>query len=398
MCQSKGSDGVSATAACLLRGLLAIVGLLIAATSTGGEVKGPLPEPGAAGGARPEEIRAAVARALPLLVRAGAVEYPRHRDCFSCHNQAMPAVALDLARRHGFPVEAETLRAIAEHTEADLATALEDYRKGKGQPGSVIRAGYALWTLDAAGWTPDETTAAVVHYLAAVLGRRDHWLAGSRRPPSESSDFTATALALRGLRAFGVSANSAAKPGNQQPLGEPSAIDAPRRVAIVQWLRQTQPRETEDRVFRLWALKLADGAPSDLEPAVADLLRLQRPDGGWSQLDGAYEPPKTNDAKGAAAPERSAALAHSSDAYATGSVLAALHLAGGVHTELSAYRRGLSFLVRSQREDGSWLVKSRSHPFQTYFESGFPHGPDQFISAAGSAWAVAALTLACPRP
>jgi hypothetical protein len=65
-------------------------------------------------------------------------------------------------------------------------------------------------------------------------------------------------------------------------------------------------------------------------------------------------------------------------------------------TDYPAYRRGLDFLIRCQRVDGSWFVKSRSRPFQTYFESGFPHGPDQFISAAASAWAVAALALACP--
>ena len=101
---------------------------------------------------RPETIRAAVVKALPLLVKASAVEYPKHRDCFSCHNQAVPAVALALARQRGFVVDAQTLRAIAEHTEADLNGAIDDYRKGKGQPGGVIRAGYALWTLEAAGW------------------------------------------------------------------------------------------------------------------------------------------------------------------------------------------------------------------------------------------------------
>ena len=44
-----------------------------------------------------KSIRGAVVRALPLLVKASAVEYPKHRDCFSCHNQAVPAVALGLA-------------------------------------------------------------------------------------------------------------------------------------------------------------------------------------------------------------------------------------------------------------------------------------------------------------
>ncbi len=60
--------------------------------------------------ARPELIRAAVNRALPLLVKASSVEYPLHRSCFSCHNQAVPAVALALARQRGFAVDPATLR------------------------------------------------------------------------------------------------------------------------------------------------------------------------------------------------------------------------------------------------------------------------------------------------
>jgi hypothetical protein len=339
----------------------------------------------------PEAIRAAVTRALPLLVKASAEEYPRHRDCFSCHNQALPAIALDWARRRGFAVEAETLRAIAEHTESDLGTAIEDYRQGKGQPGSVIRAGYALWALEAAGWAPDETTAAVAHYLAVVPGRGNHWAGKSNRPPSEASDFTATALALRGLHAFG-SAEKANRPdrvsGPSTPAGDPAA----RRSQALAWLRQTQPRETEERVFRLWGLKLAGAAPKDLETAVAELLRTQRSDGGWSQLD-PPEPAQRQSDK-----SRAAAHASASDAYATGSALVALHLAGGLPTDSPAYHHGLDFLIKTQRDDGSWLVKSRSRPFQTYFESGFPHGPDQFISAAASGWAVTALALACPAP
>jgi len=69
-----------------------------------------------------------------------------------------------------------------------------------------------------------------------------------------------------------------------------------------------------------------------------------------------------------------------------------------VATNLPAYRRGLDCLIRSQCVDGSWFIKSRSRPFQTYFESGSPHGPDQFLLAAASALALAALALACPEP
>ncbi len=150
-----------------------------------------------------DSIRKAVTRALPLLVKASSEEYPKHRECFSCHNQGVPAVALGLALGRGFDIQPETLRAIAEHTEADLAGAIEEYRKGQGQPGGVIRAGYALWALEAAGWAPDETTAGVAHYLSAVQSDRKRWPPKASRPPSESSSFTATALALRGMRSYG---------------------------------------------------------------------------------------------------------------------------------------------------------------------------------------------------
>ena len=55
------------------------------------------------------------------------------------------------------------------------------------------------------------------------------------------------------------------------------------------------------------------------------------------------------------------------------------------------YQGGVRYLVDSQMEDGSWLVRTRSPSFQPYFDSDFPHGYDQFISAAASNWAVMAL-------
>jgi hypothetical protein len=311
-------------------------------------------------------------------------------------------VALSLAQQRGFAVDGRTIRAIADHTEADLSGALEDYRKGNGQPGGVIRAGYALWTLEAAGWKHDETTSAVAHYLSTAMGRRDHWAGQSRRPPSEFSDFTATALALRGLSVFGPPAPSTL-PNHERdqspirPEADATATSRPGwRARALVWLRQAKATETEDRVFRLWGLKQAGASDQDLAAAVADLASTQQLDGGWSQLDIAAGSGSARNEKhnGAIGPPPEYALR--SDAYATGSALVALHLAGGISTELPTYRNGLRFLTQSQRDDGSWLIKSRSKPFQPYFESGFPHGPDQFISAAGTAWAVTALVLACP--
>ena len=47
--------------------------------------------------------------------------------------------------------------------------------------------------------------------------------------------------------------------------------------------------------------------------------------------------------------------------------------------------------MNTQLEDGSWHVRSRCIPFQPYFESGFPHGHDQWISVAATNWASMAL-------
>jgi len=61
-----------------------------------------------------------------------------------------------------------------------------------------------------------------------------------------------------------------------------------------------------------------------------------------------------------------------------------------------AYQKGVKYLLSTQQEDGSWFVRSRSMTFQPYFDSGFPHGFDQWISAAGTSWATLALSLAAP--
>ncbi len=57
----------------------------------------------------------------------------------------------------------------------------------------------------------------------------------------------------------------------------------------------------------------------------------------------------------------------------------------------------MRYLVDTQLEDGSWHVVTRAKPFQTYFETGFPHGKDQFISIAASSWATLALVLTIPE-
>ena len=116
-------------------------------------------------------------------------------------------------------------------------------------------------------------------------------------------------------------------------------------------------------------LRWANTVAASIAAAAKDLAATQRADGGWSQL-----------------------ATMGSDAYATGEALYALNL-GGVATTNPAYQKGVKYLRRTQAEDGSWHVASRSIWLQPYFESGFPYRYDQWISAAGTSWAVMALSV-----
>ena len=48
----------------------------------------------------------------------------------------------------------------------------------------------------------------------------------------------------------------------------------------------------------------------------------------------------------------------------------------------------------TQLPDGSWHVASRAPKFQPYFQSGFPHDHDQWISSAATSWGAIALSYA----
>lgn len=305
-----------------------------------------------------QAVRAAINRSIPLL-EAGAAGSAEQRQCFTCHNQALPVFALAEAQSRDFKIDEANFERQLAHTAAHLDRGKNNYRKGRGQGGQVLTAGYALWTLAAGGRQPDETTAAVTHYLLDYQKDQPHWRHTSGRPPSSDSNFTATYVALRGLADFGT---------NEQ---QPQIDDRVGQVA--DWLLSAAAKDTEDRVFRLRAMAYIDADKESRQQAVAELVDAQNKDGGWSQSS-----------------------EMTSDAYATGSVLATLLETGDVSRDQPAVQRGVQYLLRTQQDDGSWHVASRGKPFQTYFESGFPHGKDQFISISASSWATLALLLTLP--
>ncbi len=304
-------------------------------------------------------VSTAIRKAIPLLEKAAAGS-ASERKCFTCHSQALPVFAMAEARQRGFEIDEEIFESQLGHTAAHLKRGLAGYLKGKGQGGRVMTAGYALWTLEAGNRQPDATTASVVHYLLEFQKDDQRWHQTSSRPPSSGSDFTNTYLALRALRAFATD--------EQQTAAEE------RIKAAGTWLLSTAAAaDTEDRVFRFRALPYVDASGEEQDAARELLTSLQQADGGW---------PQTSTMK--------------SDAYATGTVLTAL-LRDGLKTSNPIVQRGVDYLLDSQLDDGSWHVVTRAKPFQPYFETGFPHKNDQFISTAATGWATLALTLTLPH-
>ncbi len=303
-----------------------------------------------------DSIRKAVAASLPPLQHSGR-RITQTSKCVTCHQHSLVAMTVGLARKVGFVVNEEIAIEERSHVQANLRKRVPMLLLGAELDPTL--AAYSLVGFEAEGQPADELTDALVHYLVIHQHQDGSWPPEAYRPPEDGSAFLFTALAVRGLQAYG-------------PKGRRAEIAA--RIAKARsWFLATQPTETVDSAFQLLGLKWAGEKPEAIEKVADPLLHQQRPDGGWAQLP-----------------------TLPSDAYATGQVLVALHESGCLAGDAPAYRRGVEFLLKTQLADGSWYVPSRCFPALEFSSSGFPHGRSQFISAAATCWATMALVLARP--
>ncbi|MFN0123406.1 MAG: hypothetical protein ACKV2V_23125 [Blastocatellia bacterium] len=305
--------------------------------------------------------RAVVTKSLPLLQTLGT-KFIEASGCVSCHNNSLPAMAVAIARERGFKIDEQAVQQENAKIAGLWGAKRESYLQGGGAPGGIDTASYILVGMAANGQPANATTDAVVHFLAGQQTRAGNWEITIRsRPPLEASHFNATALSLRALQLYA-------------PKGRGESVK--QQIARArQWLTKATPQTNEDRAFQLFGLHWSGADQATKQKAATQLLALQRGDGGWAQL-----PTMT------------------SDAFATGQSLVALHRAGGLPATDPAYQRGVQYLLGTWQPDGTWHVQSRSFPFQKQFESGFPYGKDQWISAAATSWAVMALTLTIDLP
>jgi hypothetical protein len=300
--------------------------------------------------------RAAIERTIPSLQRSD-VTFLDKAGCVSCHKQFTHRDDRGSRSNQGLRVNEQIakdqLRRIAAFLEENAERALEN----DGLPGGIDTVSYILLGMAAEKYPSDPLTDVWARYVKNNQAPDGRWKCATVRPPLESSDFEVTAASIRSLRTYG-------------PKSQRAAYDKAVERATG-WLAAAQPASTEDFAFKILGLVWGGGRPDAIRAAAKGLLALQRPDGGWGQIP-------------ALAP----------DAYATGQALVALREARAIDVNSRHFNGESEYLLTSQLEDGSWYVRSRAPAFQPYFDSDFPHGTDQFISAAASNWATMALIAA----
>jgi ankyrin repeat protein len=292
----------------------------------------------------------AVQQSVALLERTNT-EYFHQGACFGCHHQGTSAQA-----------EKSALTASLTHQNSiarEQASVVTIQRAGEPALLQLGGAGidgmlYSVQADAAAGLPGSRLIEAQVNVIAARQNVDGSWTGFAPRAPIQASNISRTTRGLRALQLYGWPARRAEFEG---------------RVAkALEWLRNAKPTTSYERADLLLGLYWAGANSDEIRRVAKTLLAEQRDDGGWSQ--NRYL---------------------SSDAYATGLAMDALHETKNASPSDDRYRRGVEFLLRTQLDDGSWYVRSRAVKLQPYFQSGFPHDHDQWISTAATSFAVRAL-------
>lgn len=296
-------------------------------------------------------IRAAAERGLAIVEKA-ATNYPKQRDCFACHHQTLPMLAIVTAAERGWKADLQVVAEQAEFTRESFTSRLDSLKAGKDIGGRSMTVGYGALALALAGHENDELSSAMVTFLLKNQAKNGVWKTGTGRPPMEESQIACTALALHALGRFA-------------SVDQKPEIEKARERALA-WLKTADAPSQEDKAARLWLLSEFQAGDAAISAARKAVLDAQNADGGWSQT---------------------AAMA--GDAYATGQTLYILARTGT--PDIPATEKAVRFLLKTQCEDGSWFVETRSKPVQVFFDNGDPHGKSQFISIPATCWAVAGL-------
>jgi ankyrin repeat protein len=304
------------------------------------------------------DIREAVEKSVELLQKT-TVSFLKEGGCFGCHAQNITSVAVAAARAKGIRVDDAAASEVVRGTRLQFA-AFADGMLERMDPPVVDIISYTMFGVSAEHTPPDRITDAIVNNIAAQQLADGLWAhAGILRPPTMDTGLSASAFCIRALREYG-------SPARKAEMDERIARAGKALISV-------EPATTEDSVMQLLGAKWAGMPAATIDSLVKRVLALQREDGGWAQTPFLK-----------------------SDAYATGSAMYALKESNAATID-AAYRKGVTYLLSTQAEDGSWYVASRAAKFQPYFEGGFPYGHDQWISQWATGYSAIALSYAIPE-
>jgi ankyrin repeat protein len=308
--------------------------------------------------AAPADLPTAVARSIALLERTAGAQFFAKGGCAACHAQNITDLAASVARTKGVPLDDKEAASRLGTTRGRFLVSVPHLLERLDVAGTPDVPLFSINALADSGYAPDRVTDALTVNLAAQQYPDGRWHVGwTARPPISDGDIGRTALGIRMLKTYA-------------PPALAPEMNA-RLARAKRWMESASPTTTADRAMRLLGLRWAGADEQLIAKATAVLIATQRADGGWAQRDEL-----------------------SSDAYASGQTVYALAIGGRIAPSNGAIQRGVKFLLSTQQADGSWYVRSRVVRFQPYFESGFPYGGDQWISAMATGWATSGLAAA----
>jgi hypothetical protein len=321
------------------------------------------------GATPPNSTHSAVEHGLQFLQKE-AFRWKTTKNCAACHHAATMLWTFNEARVSGYAVDEVALKEIAAWAFRDMKTnSLTD----QAPPRDVLNLGWVYVLLSV------ETAPG----FSSLSGAHEERLPVTDQFDAATQDaiLSARQTLLHQIVAKQTSDGSWGRPLDERvPLGGPvEDIAILSRLALLQsgdkstnvvdcinkaerWLDANHDKTSrQGRNLRLLMNVYERKPAAELAPTIASIRAEQNADGGWSQT-----------------PEMD------SDSYATGQTLYVLARAG-VKKEAPEMKRGVDFLTRTQREEGSWPMISRVKAKDL--------SP---ITGAGTAWAVLGLIRAAP--
>lgn len=288
-----------------------------------------------------DDTRAAIQHAMKFLEQDGEA-LVEGKGCVNCHHGPLRSWALREASQAGLKVDLAALKARTESHQASVVKS-RGGTAGNQWPHS-LSSFYVMSEGRDAEFTPGDDQLDQFARIIVTSQQETGWFKAAgqfskQRRPSKDAHQTQTMWAVLAL----------------SRLESRDGVAAARDRAL-DWLAKQEPGATIDfRILRL-LVENSHGTVERTESLLASLLETQHDDGGFS-----WQPEDE------------------SDAWATGLALYALSELGN-DSAGSASSRAASFLLKTQKDDGAWLVSGK-----------LKKNPDM-ASYFGTTWAVIGLS------